>query len=455
MSYSTITTAFVDIATFDELEKFMYNGPDATAYFVRHVKKSTWFALSPVVLTSVSGTPAFGQTWSVEVSRSGDYLVNMWLRVTLPAVTLDAGNTHTTDGRLRWTRNLMHNLVQEANITFNDMAACRLDSYHLDFWAAFTTPASKSNGYDNMIGNTADLIQPHAPGAAIPSVTLNLPLPFFFGRDSGYALPTAALPYNVIRANVTFRPWNQLLILDNQATGASGQAAASDLTGGAPVVTSANIWATYAVVSNVEREKMGCDARTMLIEQVQTAPIQTFTPATNQRQSFDLRFSHAVKAMFFAVRNTTNDAERSNYTCASPIPGSTAVNFAPSGATDPILQTSLIYESSQKLSQMGSDYFSLIQPWFFAPSIPEATGYHLYSYSLDFFDVDPKGSTNFGKLNHISIVPEASPDAVLGANGTGGAGSGLDSAQTYENIVTVVNNNVAMINGGTFGFPSV
>lgn len=455
MSYSTITTAFVDIATFDELEKFMYNGPDATAYFVRHVKKSTWFALSPVVLNPVSGTPAFGQTWSVEVSRSGDYLVNMWLRVTLPSVTLATGNAHTTNGRLRWTRNVVHNLCQDANISFNDMPACRLDSYHLDFWAAFTTPASKANGYDNMIGNTPDLIQPHAPGDAIPSVTLNLPLPFFFGRDSGCALPTAALPYNVIRANITFRPWNQLLILDNHDTGFSGPAAASDLVGGAPTITDAHVWATYAIVSNVEREKMGCDARTMLIEQVQTAPVQTFTPATNPKQSFDLRFSHAVKAMFFAVRNTTNPAERSNYTCASPIPGASVVNFSPSGATDPISQTSLIYESSQKLSQMGSDYFSLIQPWYFAPTIPTATGYHLYSYSLDFFDVDPKGSTNFGKLNHISIVPEASTDAVLGANGNGTAGSGLDSVQTYENVVTVVNNNVAMINGGTFGFPSV
>ena len=42
--------------------------------------------------------------------------------------------------------------------------------------------------------------------------TLYLPLPFFFSRDSGLALPTASLPYNEMRVNFKFRDWNQLTI---------------------------------------------------------------------------------------------------------------------------------------------------------------------------------------------------------------------------------------------------
>ena len=125
----------------------------------------------------------FGNDWAVTISRAGDYLLNTWLRVTLPQVCIT-----TTQCKISWTPNLMHNLVREACITFNDLVAARFDNFHLDFWAAFTVPASKGTVYQNMIGNTACLT---TPCHCLPEAVLNLPLPFFYSRDSGVALPTA------------------------------------------------------------------------------------------------------------------------------------------------------------------------------------------------------------------------------------------------------------------------
>ena len=451
---SNLTSGFIDLASFDEQEKYLYGGPDAIAYFVRETRKATWFTQVPVVLSRASGTPSFNQEWSVTISRAGDYLLQTWLRVTIPSVTL-------TDGtgllRLRWTRNLMHNMIAEACITFNDLVASRFDNYHLDFWSAFTVPAGKRVGYNNMIGTTNELVQPVAAGVAIPSRTLNLPLPFFYSRDTGVALPTAALPYNDMRISFRFRNWNELLIVNSTAVAATTRAPTLAEVGGTePVLVATQVWANYAIVSNDERKRMACAPRDILIEQVQTAPIQAFTPATNSQQSFDIRFSHAIKVLFFGVRNRTGATEWSNYTAASPqldLPAGTTVNFSPAGAVDPVLQTSIIYENTNRISQMGSDYFSLVQPWYTAPVIPLETGYHMYSYSLDFYNLDPMGSTNFGKLTNVSIVPEASAGAVAGANGTGAAGSGADFAQTYNFIITAVNNNIIRISGGALGFP--
>jgi hypothetical protein len=451
---SNLTSGFIDLASFDEQEKYLYGGPDAIAYFVRESRKSTWFTQVPVVLSRASGTPSFNQEWSVTISRAGDYLLQTWLKVTIPSVTL-------TDAtgllRLRWTRNLMHNMIAEACITFNDLVASRFDNYHLDFWSAFTVPAGKRVGYNNMIGTTNDLVQPVAAGVAIPSRALNLPLPFFYSRDTGVALPTAALPYNDMRISFRFRNWNELLIVNSTAVAATTRAPTLAEVGGTePVLVATQVWANYAIVSNDERKRMACAPRDILIEQVQTAPIQAFTPATNAQQSFDIRFSHAIKVLFFGVRNRTGATEWSNYTSASPqldLPAGTTVNFSPSGAVDPVLQTSIIYENTNRISQMGSDYFSLVQPWYTAPVIPLETGYHMYSYSLDFYNLDPMGSTNFGKLTNVSIVPEASAGAVVGANGTGAAGSGANFAQTYNFIITAVNNNIIRISGGALGFP--
>lgn len=451
---SNVTSGFIDLATFDEIEKYLYGGPDATAYFVRETRKSTWFTQVPVVLSRASGSPAFGQEWAVSISRAGDYLLHTWLRLQTPEVELLTANPSGAT-LVRWTRNFMHNIIRECCITFNDLVAARFDNYHLDFWSAFTVPAGKRNAYNNMIGNFAGMTQGQPAATPIQAFTLNLPLPFFYSRDSGVALPTAALPYNEMRINFAFRDWDELLVGVN--AGAAGEQrvrlTAADLQNGAPRLGVTQVWADYAIVSNDERKRMACAPRDILIEQVQTAPRQAFTPATNAQQSFDVRFSHAIKVLFFSVRNRTFQADWSNYMTNSPVTVGVNTNFTPPGSADPILQTSLIYENTNRLAQMGSDYFSLVNPYFHAPVIPLDTGYHMYSYSLDFICLDPMGSTNYGKLTNVSIVPEASAAAVTGANGAGVAGSGADFAQTYEFIITAVNNNIIRISGGALGFP--
>ena len=468
LTTSNVTSGFIDLATFDEIEKYMYGGPDATAYFVRETRKATWFTQVPVVLSRAAGNPAFNTEWSASISRAGDYLLQTWLRVTIPAVTYaTAGNA--TNGTVRWTRNLMHNLVKECQITFNDLVAARFDHYHLDFWAAFTVPAGKQNGYNNMIGNIPSLIYPVGPTRVVsgvslltlPQATLNLPLPLFYGRDSGVALPTAALPYNDMRLNFSFRDWSELLIYQ-VADGAKGpqQATSSNIVA-APTLSYANVWANYAIVSNDERKRMACAPRDILIEQVQSAPRQNFISGSNFTPTFDIRFSHAIKVLFFAARNSTCKSEWSNYTTVSPIVLPTAsclLDFKNKGlAADPISSTSLVYENTARLSSMGSDYFSLVNPYYHAPVIPYHIGYHCYSYSLDFICLDPMGSTNYGKLTNVSIGPDASVSA---QTASGAVPSGVEPttynpsyAQTYEFVVTAVNNNIIRISGGALGFP--
>ena len=490
---SNLTSGFIDLATYDEQEKYLYGGPDAVAYFVREIRKATWFTQVPVCLSSRSGQPGFGQQWSVSISRAGDYLLYTWLRLTMNAVTASAVNNATpgTTGNsvLRWTRNLMHNLVSECQITFNDLVAARFDNYHLDFWSAFTVPAGKRNGYNNMIGNIPALTNPCAiafPSPAqntsgcplnvdaqgrqvLPAATLNLPLPFFYSRDSGIALPTAALPYNEMRINFAFRGLSELLSIDtyNAQTGVWNTApvAATNLLNPDQnaIMSNVNVWANYAIVSNDERKKMACAPRDILIEQVQTAPVQNFNPVT--AGSIDIRFSHSIKALFWAARNKTISSSWSNYTTDQHLPlgpaNCVSANNAMFGVVDynagldPIRDTSLIYENTQRIYQMGSDYFSLVNPWYHAPVIPLETGYHLYSYSLDFFAIDPMGSTNYGKLTNVSIIPQASADAVSSANAAGTpANQGavtVGYGAKYDFITTALNNNIIRISGGALG----
>lgn len=474
-----ITSGFIDLATYDELDKYNYGGESAVTYFVRETRRSTWFTHVPVQLQHSNATPEFGaRNFSVSISRSGDYMLYNWLRVTIPQVTLSDDNA-ALGLRLRWTRNLMHNLVEEMFITFNDLCEFRLDNYHLDFWSAFTVPASKRVGYNNMIGNQVELFNPLSVGAAapdgvaankgiiIPAQTLNLPLPHCHSRDSGVALPTAALPYNEMKISFCFRNWRSLLIVDNPTNAAvsgivaghSRPAVDADLKGGEPKLTNVEVWATYAIVSNNERKLMGQNPRDMLIEQVQTLSSSSYLP--NSNKAYDLRMSHAIKALFFGVRNSTNAAEWSNYTAASPDAlngGNPGVVFNTSLSSDPVSHVSLSYENSQRLTKMPVDYFSLVAPFYHAVSIPEETGYHMYAYTLDIMSVDPMGSTNYGKLTNVSICAEPSADSQRTASPPSGtaeenATNGHHVEQKFQFVLTAVNHNVVRISGGALGFP--
>ena len=537
---ANLTSGFIDLATYDELEKYMYGGPDATAYFVRETRKSTWFTQCPVALAKSNGTPEFGSEFSCTISRAGDYLLGTWLHVVTPAVSVKSGSVC-----LAWTPNFMHALVKECSITFNDLVAARFDSNHLDFWAAFTTPASKAAGYSRMIGAALPSM-----GSALEPQHLNLPLPFFYCRDSGVALPTAALPYNEMRINFQFRRWEELLCAFGSGAGVAGANASAELCQAAdpsavgsnvlcdslmsgcppsqytasgaegnsrdsvcmaglagrvplsavelhrePSLGSNNvqIWANYAIVSNEERKRMACAPRDILVEQVQTMPTYLFNQryelnknggvvsnanAQVQNVSADIRFSHAIKVMFFAAKNMANQSVHSNYSTGVPVlrPSETEVCVAQCGlasrsqsgnnnsvyasssgnaaygvmtkqsclslgccnAKDPLLRANLVYENTQRLGLMSVDYYSEVQPYYHAPAVPAvsdmsstwcAEGLHMYSYSLDFMCLDPLGSTNYGKLTNVQINVETQPDLSV---------CGVSASQT---LVSGVNNN--------------
>jgi len=64
------------------------------------------------------------------------------------------------------------------------------------------------------------------------------------------------------------------------------------------------------------------------------------------------------------------------------------------------------------------------------------------------------GSTNYGKLTNVSIVPQSSDAQNSSYYFTAGSGNGIVvNAGKYEFVTTCVNNNIIRISGGALGFP--
>lgn len=494
-------TCFIDLATFTELVGFLVGGPDAITWFVGGVQKCNWFSYIPILLRQ-NGTIDFGQrNVSASVNRSGDYVLNVWFRCQIPQVYLYQPYVQGTnpgifvDSSIRWTNNFMHNLFERVSITFNELVVQEFDNFLLDFNYQFRMPGAKRLGYRNQIGQISEMTSPvtPTPNQALTNNILgtggyfSVPLPFFFSEDSGIALPVAALPFNDIKINYTFRRWEDLIVVYPGTAAAGGPGGPG--TGRVATVGDVYVWgsttqkpsiqdpqtgAHYVVVHNDERVKMGDAPRDMLITQVQSAQYAPFKDISS-RSNFDIRLSHAITLFFFAAQNVSllnwtsggGGGEWSNYSTESTNP---ILSVNQLDGLDPIAHSSLIYESTVRLAA-GSDYYSLIHPNMFSDATPEEPGYHWWSYAIRPWEaLKPSGCTDYSKLSNVSIVHEMSPAALAsaGINTPSGQPENQDGEliqypdsngvlqpfpQKYRHIFVARNLNIARVANGSLGHP--
>jgi hypothetical protein len=449
---SSVTTAigFVDLATYEQLESYLYGGPTALTYFVRSVKKANWFTHVPISLRICGGKPGFGQEFSASVNRSGDYVLNVWLSLELPAVALNT-SANTADA-IRWTHNFMHNLVEKCWITFNELTVHELYSSYFDFHHYLTTPASKRAAYETMIGEVSAMTEfkTKSQGAVGVNGILTLPIPLFFCQDSGLALPIAALPFNDVKLNFCLRDWRDLMVVspnsvNNRETVLGFVRLVSD-TAKEPQINCVQVFAHYAVVHNDERVLMGKAPRDMVVRQHQYLPEQSYavgiTSTDLKQNSYDLRFSHAIEFLMWGSKNKNVPGELSNYAVLEAGGNPDHVNLngdSPSSGTD------IYYENSLRAS-MASNYYQTIVPWYFSRVCPDVTGINSFSYTLEMFGLDPKGSTNYSKLANVSIVDTSSAAAGNYVNEN-------PTATAYRFCLVAQNLNVLRVSGGSMGLP--
>lgn len=475
-----LTTAFIDLSSYDEIEVWMYGGRSVNL-FRRAIIRSAWFSLVATQLNKTGSHADFGGEIQGYFSRSTDYILHCWLRATIPAVRAVAGTAGadhyaTVPGlQPRWTKNLGHNLIDEASLYYGDVIVNKLNSYHLDFWRMFTLSASKTTGYDTMIGNTYQLYNPYFDGHPtaitagaprdLPSRVVNVPLPFFFCHDPSNAIIVAATPYNDIRVQVKFRKWEDLVTVDEIIHTADGRdhVRASSIGNinatSMPRFTAANtttmklsdveLWTHYVLTPNGDRTNIGNEEEIdQLIDQVQFLAPRPWKPDTSSSMTVDLRLAYSIRCLFFAVRNTTLANEWSNYTTHTPTPGSSealispSVDFFPYNADNIIKLTTIKYENVDRWVA-PSDYSGSVAPFYFCPAMPTETGYHIISYSVNLAHIGAYGSTNFARLSSATLTVDATTAAVTQSS----------SGSTFSLILSASALNIWRSSGGAGGFP--
>ena len=206
-----------------------------------------------------NGAANWGKKVTSTISRNGDLIHRVYLRVELPEVSVPAGASSTTGNAFRWVNWLGHALVKSVEI---EIGGQRIDKHYSDWlhiWNELTQTAGHQIGYANMVGHTPQLTTLVDNTTSTPKTVkgevLYIPLQFWFTRNAGLALPLIALQYHEVKINLELEDLKNLYWAADYAAGPP-IARTTNLSAVAPGdLKSASLFVDYIYLDTDERRR--------------------------------------------------------------------------------------------------------------------------------------------------------------------------------------------------------
>ncbi len=264
----------LQLVAYGEQDLYITGQPQIT-FFKTVYRRHTMFSMESIQQT-FNGSVGLGNRVTSTISRNGDLLHKLWLVATVSAA--DVG-TSATSGT---TYGVGHKLLKTVEL---EIGGQRIDKHYADWlqvWSELTMPAEKQTAYDSLVGGATD---------STTSVSVYVPLQFWFCRNVGLALPLIALQYHEVKVNIEFASTGTL-IHGNSTNGIV-------MTG----VSSAELWADYIYLDVEERKRFAQVSHEYLIDQLQFVGADTISGG---KLNAKLNFNHPVKELVWLLPASTN-----------------------------------------------------------------------------------------------------------------------------------------------------
>jgi hypothetical protein len=279
----------MQLVAYGAQDVYLTGNPQITFFKVVY-RRHTNFAMETIEET-MSGNIGFGRKSSVTIIRNGDLATNLYLKVTVDAVT----TANLASGKFAWCKRLGHALIKSVTISIGGSQIDKQYSTWMDVWYELTHAEEQARGYAEMIGDVdvmTELTTADPTGAYTPQYTMYIPLQFWFCRNTGLALPLIALQYHEVRLDFEFNSAADLIC----HTGTVGP---TGLT-----MNDASLLVNYVYLDSEERRRFAQVGHEYLIEQVQFTgeeSVATSTGATTTGK-YKLGFNHPTKELIWAVK---------------------------------------------------------------------------------------------------------------------------------------------------------
>jgi len=372
----------MQLSAYGSQDVYLTGNPQIT-FFKSVYYRHTNFSIEAVE-NSFGGEPGFGRTVSCTLSKNGDLVHRIYLEVTLPKLdqTISDGSANST--YVGWVSSIGHALIRSVELQIGSEIVDKHYGEWLEIWSELSISESKRFAYKNMVGKL------DAPSAGVQTNATNertyfIPLPFWFCKRLGSALPLIALQHEDVKLNVSFRNVMDLIKSDvNVLNVTSGSVSPS---------IQCSVYVDYIYLDSQERRRFTENNHEYLIEQVQYAGEESISLNASKFVS-TINFTHPVKELMWTI---TKDSDlRSN-----ALSGNNLFNFEPNSNTE--FQTAeLKFNGVNRFNPRKSKYFRIVQPFEAHSNTPQNYIY-VYSFAASPEDLQPSGTCNMSALDQCNL----------------------------------------------------
>ncbi|ADO67209.1 putative capsid protein 4 [Cafeteria roenbergensis virus] len=192
------------LATNSGEKHFITNKPEIT-FFKKVYKRHTNFSVE--VIPSYFINPIdFGRNTTLNVSKHGDLINEIYLHLKLPP--LISSNDSLDNFKIQYVKNLGYSLIKKIELEIGGNVLTREYGEWLYIWNELTTPLQQKRGVNIILGNT-DIYTKAEPTKN--SLSLNIPLYFWFNNGTCNSLPLVSLSKDDIKIHIELRKLSEVI----------------------------------------------------------------------------------------------------------------------------------------------------------------------------------------------------------------------------------------------------
>ena len=428
----------MQLVAYGAQDVYLTGNPQVTFWKVVY-RRHTNFSMESIEQV-FNGQADWGKKVTCPISRNGDLIGRVYLRVDLPDVRIDAPSSSDTEYGFRWLDSLGHIIPRTAEIEIGGQKIDKTYGEWLHIWNELTQTAGHALGYANMIGNTPDLnelktITVDGSGDVVSNGELDssnrllvkgkplyIPFQFWFCRHTGLALPLIALQYHEVKMTVELRNAKDCYWAGYRDNTASDPTWETDMDlVRMPSLNAASLFVNYVYLDSDERKRFAQMSHEYLIDQLQFTGDESTSQMSNKLK---MSFNHPIRELIWVVQpedhlsddmmgkqwfNFTDDATTpdalANLTSGAGAAGGTQYilqNTFYGVGENPVKLCKIQLNGHDRFSERDGRYFNLVQPYEFHENIP-AKGINVFSFGIKPEDFQPSGTCNFSRIDNATL----------------------------------------------------
>jgi hypothetical protein len=371
--------ALLELVALGEQDKYLVGKPEIS-FFKSVYRQHTNFSKESKSLF-FKEEANFGKRVSCIIERYGDLLQHLMLEIELPAIGSSGQN-------ISWINSIGHHIIDEISIEIGGFLIDRFDGNWLEIYSEYNLSNSKQDGYYRMIGKNdvfSNVTQKN-------SMKLYIPIPFWFSKNIGEALPLIALQYHEVEVFIKFKDFNKCWFSGTDLNGNMASVSPSNLS-----FSRCRLYGDFIFLDVNERRQFAQSSHEYLIEQVQQN-IKNNISDNSLFKHLSLTFNHPIKEIFWTIQNSevsrTNDWNNFSNT--------------PRNDSNPVEQVEILTDAiitingSERFEKRNAEYFRLVQPYYHHTRIPKNFMYS-YSFSISPEKHQPTGTLNFSRIDNAQL----------------------------------------------------